>query len=143
MPEVEKIAPSAEEEIRLLEAKLAEKKRALAESGAPAREEKEIFREVVREHTAESAIGQGAPVAPTPPSSLPPTGAIQKPTDKGDADAREQKLTALVEYAMTNTIEAAVRAAEAESPYLVDELHDRLADHYYDKLVQLRKLEAL
>lgn len=143
MAEVEKIAASAEEEIRVLEAKLAEKKRALAEAGAPQQEEKEVFREVVREHIAESAAGQGAPAVHIPVSQPAPASAAQAPTDKAVADAREQKIAALVERAMTSTIEAAVRIAEAESPYLVDELHDRLADHYYEKLVQLRKLEAL
>ena len=144
MAQEEKVVPSAEEEIRALEQKLEEKKRALAEAGTSPQEEKEIFREVVREHVAESAAEQGAPASAVPLSPLPPTNATQKPADdKATIDAREKKIVALVEYAMTHTIEAAVKMAEAESPYLVDELHDRLADHYYEKLVQLRKLEQL
>lgn len=139
MAEVEKIVPSAEEEIRALEAKLAEKKRALAEAGEPMREEKEIFREVVREHIAEvqPPIVAPAPASPSPGTAKPIT------QDPQAVAAREQKINALIERAMTSSIEAAVRAAETESPYLVDELHDRLADHYYEKLVQLRKLEQL
>ena len=144
MAQEEKGTPSAEEEIRALEQKLEEKKRALAEAGASPQEEKEIFREVVREHVAESVAEQGAPAATASILSAPSMSAAQKPAyDKATIDAREKKIVALVEYAMTHTIEAAVRAAEAESPYLVDELHDRLADHYYEKLVQLRKLEQL
>jgi len=136
-----------EEEIRALEAKLAEKKREHAAAGgalegAP-HEEKEIFREVMGEHIAESRAPM--PVAQGSVASAPPAGGAA-PSAAADATAaatREQKLTALVEYALTHTIEAAVSRAEKETPYLIDELHDRLADKYYDKLVQLRKLEAL
>ena len=136
-----------EEEIRALEQKLAEKKRDhAAAGGAPEgapREEKEVFREVIAEHIAESRMptaADGTHIAPAPPAG----GATPStPLDPAAAATREQKLAALVEYALTHTIEAAVKAAVAETPYLIDELHDRLADQYYEKLVQLRKLEPL
>lgn len=144
-----------EEEIKELERKLAEKKRAVAEAagGAPAgapperdRAEKEMFREVIREHISEVQPPAMRPsetqlVSPPPVVSGAPSGGAAAPTP--DKQAREEKLCMLVERAMTTTIEAAVRAAEKETPYLLDELHDRLADEYYEKLVQLRKLEAL
>ncbi len=135
-----------EEEIRALEAKLAEKKREHEAAGAMApAEEKKIFREVMGEHITESrmpapASATGAHIIPAPPAG----GAAPQPVaDPAAAAAREQKLATLVEYALTHTIGAAVSRAEKETPYLIDELHDRLADQYYDKLVQLRKLEAL
>ncbi|MFY9463222.1 MAG: hypothetical protein WAP52_03500 [Candidatus Sungiibacteriota bacterium] len=134
-----------EEEIRALEAKLAEKKREHEAAGAttPA-EEKKIFREVMGEHIAENRATVAAPadethIAPATAGNGVPSTAV----DAAAAATREQKLAALVEYALTHTIEAAVDKAEKETPYLIDELHDRLADQYYDKLVQLRKLEAL
>lgn len=139
-----------EEEIRALEAKLAEKKRehaaaggARSEMGAPEQKEKEMFREVMGEHIAQirapAPAGAGA-IPPTPPAS---GAAPSVAPDPAAVAEREQKLTALVEHALTHTIEAAVARAEKETPYLIDELHDRLADKYYEKLVQLRKLEAL
>jgi hypothetical protein len=140
-----------EDEIKALERKLAEKKRTLGESSppSPAAEsprEKELFREVVREHIVESRTGASAPAAGvhiSPSASaggVPPAGPVP---DASGAAAREQTVQTLVEYALTHTIEAAVSRAERETPYLIDELHDRLVDHYYEKLVQLRKLDTL
>lgn len=146
MIQEEKISQSAEDEIRELEQKLAEKKRVLAEGGATPREEKEVFREVMREHIGEKMPSSSLPASP--PVSKLSAGAPLMPgiapiRNAADDVAREAKVAALVERAMTTSIEAAVRAAQAESPYLVDALHDRLADEYYDKLIQLRKLESL
>lgn len=144
----EHTAGGAEQEIRELEQKLAEKKRILAEGGVPAREEKEVFREVMREHIGEKVPGiQPAPApAPAPAAPLMPgiTPAGTAPMrDTAEDAAREARLAALVDRAMGSSIESAVNAAQAESPYLLDALHDRLAEEYYDKLVQLRKLESL
>lgn len=146
MIQEEKISQSAEDEIRELEQKLAEKKRVLAEGGVAPREEREMFREVMREHIGEKMPSSS--VAASPPTTKPSAGAplmpgIASARNPADDAAREAKVAALVERAMTTSIESAVRAAQTESPYLVDALHDRLADEYYDKLVQLRKLEAL
>ena len=128
---------SPEEEIRELEQKLEEKKRALAEQGSPVAPEKEVFREVMREHI--STVVPPAPLAPAPVSHIPPT---PPPPQKGaDAPAREEKLRALIERALTRNIADAVDAAYSESPYLLDALHDRLVDEYYDKLVALRKID--
>ena len=136
-----------EEEIRALEAKLAEKKREHEAAGvaAPA-EEKKIFREVMGEHIAQSrSTAAATPAGDTFVASAPLAGgaAPSGAADPAAVAAREQKLATLVEYALTHTIEAAVSRAEKETPYLIDELHDRLTDKYYEKLIQLRKLEAL
>ena len=127
-----------EEEIRELERKLADKKRALAGEGAPAASEKEVFREVMREHiqAAQPPLAVAPPVSHVPsiPSASPLGGAQ-------DAD-RDEELRMLVERALTRNIADAVSAA-AESPYLLDALHDRLVDEYYDKLIALRKIDVL
>lgn len=142
-----------EEEIRALEQKLAEKKRRMADAdaahagapeGAPA-DEKELFREVMREHIAEKtpSLSGASPSAPASAGAPLMGSGAQNQDDDAKKQAREEKIRLLIDTALSRTIESAVSAAQNESPYLLDELHDRLADAYYDKLVQLRKLEAL
>jgi hypothetical protein len=136
---------SPEEEIRELERKLAEKKRELAEGGAPEKEEKEVFREVLKSHIEASKPAE----APAPAVSAPSVGHIltddmAKKTDNvAQKNAREEQIRALIEIALTRTIQDAVKVAQKSTPYLVDELHDHLVDDYYQKLVDSRKLPAL
>ena len=136
MAQEEKLVRSAQEEIRELERKLEEKKRALAGEGQPVAPEKEVFREVLREH-----IETVAPAALPPISHIPP--ALAPPVAPTSASAQEDELAALVEIALGRTIEEAVKIAQANSPYLMDALHDRLVDQYYEKLIALRKLPQL
>ena len=132
-----KITP--EEEIKELERKLQEKKRALVEQGASGTEEKEVFREVMREHV-EAVMPAPTAGGAAPVSHLP---SVKKPQKIGDdASGREERLRSLIERALTRNIADAVDTAYSESPYLLDELHDRLVDEYYDKLVALRKIDA-
>ena len=151
---------SPEEEIRELEEKLAEKKREIAArgavfSGAPEgaprqeRGEKDLFREVVREHIGEMeplpapAASAGEPLISALRSAPAPSSAPSAPQNPQNDQTREEQLKALVEFAMARGISAAVEKAEAQSPYLLDALHDRLADEYYEKMVVLRKLKSL
>ncbi len=130
---------SPQEEIKELERKLEEKKRALAVEGAPTIPEKEVFREVMREHI-------GAPQPPptvTPPISHIPSVLPASPRDAVEDSKRDEQLRMLIERALTRNIANAVAAAAKESPYLLDELHDRLVDEYYDKLIALRKIDPL
>lgn len=131
-----------EEEIRELEQKLEEKKRALAAEGSPAAPEKEVFREVMRERIG--ALQPAPPAGGAAVSPIPPGGVSPPPPQKAadDAAGREDKLRLLVERALTRSIADAVDAAYGESPYILDALHDRLVDEYYDKLVALRKIDA-
>lgn len=137
-------AMSPEDEIRELERKLEEKKRAYAGTRTEKPEEKEMLREVLREHIEK--------LAKPPPSrqahdlsSLPPQPGKKKKADDrtGSTQALEERVRALIELALTKTIADAVRLAQTETPYLLDELHDHLVDDYYEKLIQLRKLEQL
>lgn len=125
---------SPEEEIRALEQKLEAKKKELAEKGVELPHEKEMFRQVLREHVEE--IKAPPPVYPVSQSddSAPNTN------DKQRGEERDEVVRRLIELALTSTIEKAVRRAEAEIPYILDELHDHLIDDYYDKLVALRKI---
>ncbi|MBI2121980.1 MAG: hypothetical protein HYT98_02550 [Candidatus Sungbacteria bacterium] len=126
---------SPEDEIRALEQKLEAKKRELAERGIELPHEKEMFREVLREHVEE--IKAPLPAYPVSQSD----DSAPKTDDKSKAEEREEAVRRLIELALTSTIEKAVRRAEAETPYILDELHDHLIDDYYDKLVALRKIK--
>lgn len=134
---------SPEEEIRELEQKLEEKKRQLAGEVPAAPEEKEIFREVLREHIEEVRARESAPGVSQPSAGGGlPSDTAQKNGDAQQTQAtREGEVRALIEIALGRSIEQAVRSAEAMTPYLLDELHDHLVDDYYDKLVALRKLK--
>lgn len=137
-PEQQRISP--EEEIRELEKKLEAKKQELAEKGMAAAPEKEVFREVLKTHIEEARVS-GREVAPPLTGGITPTGGTQpQKTDDRQKEERARKLAALIELALTKTIRGAVGAAESESPYLLDELHDHLVDEYYEKLVALRKI---
>lgn len=133
MPQQEKFS-SPEEEIRALEQKLEAKKKELVERGVELPHEKEMFREVLRKHVEE--IKAPPPIYPVPPSD----DQQKKSDDKKKQEEHEEVIRQLIELALTSTIEKAVRWAEAQSPYILDELHDHLIDDYYDKLVALRKI---
>lgn len=130
---------SPEDEIRILEQQLEAKKRALEERGEAAPHEKELLREVLREHIEKERAGSEEVKRPTitPPS----TGAPATTQAAKKQDARQEEIHALVEFALTKSIKEAVKIAEGDSPYLLDELHDHLVDDYYDKMVALRKIE--
>lgn len=138
----EHIAHTPEEEIRELEERLEQKKRQLAEQDTVPRQEKELFREVLREHI-EDAGSQPLPV-------LPHAGITHVPTKTGvsavvtpiDPKEREEALRTLVEVALSKSLKEAIKIAQENSPYLLDELHDHLVDEYYEKLVQLKKIHA-
>lgn len=120
-------------EIKELEAKLEAKKREMAASGVET-PEPHLFKTVLREHaTPDTLPGQ----TNAPASAAASTTA--KPTPLTPAD--EQKIDDLVSHAFTKGITAAVNEArKMNMPFLVDMLHDRLADEYYQKLVEARKL---
>ena len=135
--------PSAEDEIRELERKLEEKRRTLAERGEGMTQEKEAFREVLKEHIEEERSRGGTAEIPHPTITPPITGAPQTQQQAKQNDKLQEEIHALVEFALTKSIGEAVKFAQKESPYLLDELHDHLVDDYYDKLIQLRKIKPL
>jgi len=71
--------------------------------------------------------------------------AAPAPETGGDnAEKRKAELDVLIQVALTRSLEEAFKRAEQESPYLLDELRDRLAtDEYYKKLVESAKVEEL
>lgn len=131
MPEQESIQ-TLEEEIRSLEEKLAARK-------MEGKEEKEVFRDVLREHveTAKKSVS-----SPTSAVSLHDYAAKAKNTadDLREKEHREQ-VEALVEIALAKGTLAAISAARhLDNPHLLDDFHDMLVDEYYEKLIQARKI---
>lgn len=142
--ESERLSP--EEEIKMLERKIAEKKQALTERGAEMPQEKEILREVLREHIEDLRPGlekAGASAAPSTGSHTFSGGLKKQAEDEKKREDEEAQIRALVEIALTKTVREAARAAQKSSSYLLDELHDHLVNDYYDKLVILRKIKRL
>lgn len=140
MPELnttKEINPEAE--IEELSRLLDEKKKALEASGE-AKEHKEIFQEVFSEkykealpHPSESVSGGAASVSPH-----------AKPSDDPQHKLlHDQQLQMLVDFALSRGLISAVGKASKETPWLLDALHDRLADEYYQKLVQAKEIKAL
>ena len=126
--------PTAEifnQEIAELESKLAAKKRELLESGME-HPEKDVFKAVVKEHaTGEAGPKFNPSVTPTSPA---PAGHTATPT-------AQAKLNTYIALAFTKGIAAAVKEAKkSHDAYFIDLLHDRLADEYYSKLLQARKI---
>ncbi len=137
---------SPEEEIQELERKLEEKKRELSAKGEVLPLEKEVFREVLREHIAEARpqVSEGFSTTTPPAATHILTDDLKKKSDDiKNKEKREEKVRALIEVALTKNIGDAIKIAEEATPWLLDELHDHLIDDYYDKLVALRKIKAL
>ena len=141
MPEQES-AQTLEEEIHALEEKLAARK-------MEGKEEKEVFRDVLREHveSTKEIVEQEMPVdasvsvnVPSAPAFDYTAQAKQKADDLREKGHREQ-VEALVEIALTKGILAAVGVARhLDNPHLLDDFHDMLVDEYYEKLIQARKI---
>lgn len=128
-----------EAEIAELSRLLEEKKKAFEAQGEQ-KEHKEIFQEVFSEKYKEalpppSGGGLGGSV-----TSAPRAMASDDPQHKV---LHEQQLQALVDFALTHGLMNAVARANRETPWLLDALHDRLADEYYQKLVQAKEIKAL
>lgn len=118
-------------EIKDLNKLLEAKKQELAGQGQEL-PEKDLFKEVFKTHVQQ--VAGGAAVVPTAPSVAAATPA--------PVDPQEQvKLEELVKKSFTNGLMTTINEARnMNDPYLLDKLHDRLADEYYQKLVEARQI---
>ncbi|MEK7464973.1 MAG: hypothetical protein AAB591_00990 [Patescibacteria group bacterium] len=132
---------SPQEEVAELERLLAEKKQALAVEGR-APDEREAFGEVFRERHGEALLPPLGAAPPLPQKTLPPDELAQHSSVLKTQD-RETQLETLVGIALTKGVIAAAEIARHATPWLLDELHDRLQDRYYDQLLRANKLKAL
>lgn len=128
-------------EIKWLEEQLEAKKRALAEkepSGEHAfegKEEREMVRDIIRE-------------AASPTSDIPLlTSNISDDDAKKAALLLDEKehadiVSDLVAMAFSKGIVHAIKSANSlRNPHVLDEFHDVLADKYYQKLLEARKIK--
>lgn len=135
----QKTEKTQEEEIRELEKLLAEKRKELSEKGLE-NDPKEIFKEVFKEYVQVKkplllpAVGQLSPVV---------SDAQKLQADEFKRKERKEQLEHLIGVSFEKGVLDAVTLAETMTPWLLDELHDRLADEYYDKLLQSDKLKEL
>ncbi len=129
------------QEIAELERLLEEKKKALEAEGKKV-EEKEAFKETFRE-TYGGALAPPAVTPAQPPPSAPLKSFAAKRADDLKSKERERQISDLVAMALTRGIGAAADAARQTTPWLMDELHDRLQDRYYEELIQRKKLKQL
>ena len=122
------------QEIAELEAKLAAKKQELMNSGAE-HTEKAVFQQVVKEHASGEALSPAIPVATAPTSSATSTQVV--------TPAVQAKINSLIAHAFTKGLAAAIsEAKKTGDAYFIDLLHDQLADQYFEKLLQARKINS-
>lgn len=129
-------------EIADLEKRLEEKKRLAEISGVEASPEKEVFKEVVKEHLVEkrAQISAGLPSAQTQAQAQ----QVASDADKLKAMSEQKQLEELINIATSKGPLEAVHIAEnLKNPRLVDDLHDHLVDELYGQLVEDRKLKEL
>lgn len=138
------------QEIAELERLLEEKKRVLAAAGRE-REEKDVFKETFREtygaaFSPPSAAKRALPPQPVSQSTPLPTlsaDELDKHAEELKTKAREEQLNDMVTLALTRGVKAAAEVARHATPWLMDELHDRLQDKYYEQLIEFKKLKPL
>ena len=165
MPDQES-TKTLEQEIRALEEKLAARRRAETAAGGELREERELFRDVLKEHVAASkaeasprlareservalegreraaeldgGLSQSSGIVPFSP--LQQTAGKAKAAELKEQEHHEQ-VEALVDIALAKGImEAVAVARHLQNPHLLDDFHDALVDEYYEKLLLSREL---
>lgn len=123
---------SLEGQIAQLEAQLAEKKGELmgAETQKP---EREILREVIKGNG--SAQEGGLNFSASNPSQS------STSVNRDITDEDKKKIDDLVLHSFSHGIASSISKAQAYGDaFLVDTLHDRLVDEYYEKLLAARKI---
>lgn len=145
--DIQELPKTLEAEIAELERKLAARKEAAL--GGDNKEEKELFREVLKEHveSAKEVVHEAKTDQPAFSSSTPASSSHDYAAQtKGKADEIREKehreqIEALVDIALTKgVLDAVAVARHLGNPHLLDDFHDMLVDEYYDKLLQARKL---
>lgn len=109
------------------------------ERAGTAAPEKSVFKEVVRDHAFASEATTN--IAPSTATTSTPAG--QTTSTRLPTAADEEAVTRHIAAAFVKGIAAAVNdARKTGDPFLIDLLHDRLVDEYYQKLVAARKIKA-
>lgn len=135
------VQESLNQEIKWLEEQLEAKKKALLEkersSATPSegKEEREMVRDVIKEASSQNLL------------LAPATAAVSDDDAKKAALALDEKeheevVSELIAMAFSKGMAQAMKAANAlKNPHILDEFHDMLADKYYQKLLEARKIK--
>jgi hypothetical protein len=124
-----------EEILKSFEAKKAEalSKLEQKENTLSPEKQREILKEIVEEKITE-----------VPNVSLPVQPTVQRATIKLKDEPKERQVELLIQMVFGKGIVEAVEVAKnLDSPYLLDEFHDALIDHLYNKLVKEGKLKQI
>lgn len=125
---------SIHEEIKWLERELEARKKAL-ETRGETKPEREVFHDVLKEAISLPALSLAAPA---PISDYDAQQAAYQLKEK----EHEHIIGELVLLALAKGLASAMKVANSlKNPHLLDEFHDALADKYYEKLLESRKLK--
>ncbi len=103
------------------------------EGGLSVEKQKEILKEAVDEKMTE-----------IPSVSSVPPQATQQTAVKLKDEPKERQIELLIQMTFDKGIIEAIEIAKnLDNPYLLDEFHDALIDHLYDKLVKEGKLKQV
>ncbi|MCX6730053.1 MAG: hypothetical protein NT058_00950 [Candidatus Portnoybacteria bacterium] len=95
--------------------------------------QKEILKEAINEKIIEA-----------PPISSSSQQTAQQAVIKLKDEPKERQIELLIQMAFNKgVVEAVETAKNLDSPYLLDEFHDALIDHLYNKLVEEGKLKQI
>ncbi len=126
---------STNEEIKWLEAQLEAKRKEVAAGVGEAKEEREMVQDVIKDV-------QTLPVSPPIlGAAISDDDAKRTAYDIGEKE-HAQIIDDLIGIALSKNLLTALKVAKAmNNPHLLDEFHDKLADKYYQKLLEERKLK--
>ncbi len=120
------------QDIKWLESQLEAKKKELAGAGLEQKEEREIVKDIIKE----------APQVPAPPPPKLSDDAALKASDELKEKEHAHVVDELVKLVFTKNLSSALKVARnLKNPHLLDEFHDTLADKYYEKLLESRKIK--
>jgi hypothetical protein len=121
------------DEIKWLEAQLEARKRELVEKSFEKKEERDVLKEIIKEVPTGSA--------PTPPAPIISDDAALKKAEELQEKEHEEIIEELVNISFSKNLASALKVANSlKNPHLLDEFHDALADRYYQKLLDARKI---
>ncbi|MDO8569883.1 MAG: hypothetical protein Q7R89_03900 [bacterium] len=123
------------EDIKWLEERLEQKKRELAGGGLEAKEEREVLKDIIKEASQTST-----PLSTTQVSLS--DDDVKKKAGELEEKKHHEIIDEFINIAFSKNLASALKVAESfKNPHLLDEFHDTLADQYYQKLLDARKLK--
>jgi hypothetical protein len=133
---------SLNDEIKWLEERLSAKKTELLEKEQSAaggviesKEEREMARDVIKEAASQNLL-------PVPSGSQISDDDAKKAALLLDEKEHDEIVSDLVAIAFSKGMAHAMKAANAlKNPHILDEFHDALADKYYQKLLESKKIK--